>query len=116
MYRICNVGGLFADIKDCRFGNLNMKVRLNVNDSFVPENNKSFLLEFKDGRCVIVNDGAEDVEIKIDIAELSSMVMGCTNLKLLVKYGKANISDAGKLDELSRAFSLDEKPICVTSF
>ena len=115
MYRICDVKGLFADMK-CRFGNLNMKVRLNVNDSFMPENNGPLLLEFTEGLCAVAVDGAPDVEIDIDIAELSSMVMGCTNLKLLVKYGKARISDADKLDELSRAFSLDEKPVCTTHF
>ena len=116
MYRICDVRRFFADIADCRFGNLNMKVQLNVNDSFVPENNKPFMLEFTTGQCVVVNSSTPDVEISIGIAELSSVIMGCSNLKSLVKYGKAHISDAGKLDELSRAFSLDEKPICVTHF
>jgi len=116
MYRICDMEKLFADIKGCRFGNLNMKVQFNVNDSFVMENNRPFLLEFKDGQCEIIDSGVPDVEVSIDIAEFSSMVMGCTNLKSLVKYGKAYISYANKLDELSRAFSLDEKPLCVTSF
>jgi len=116
MYRICDVPKFFADIKGCRFGSLSMKVRLNVNDSFVPENNKPLLLEFEQGFYTVAGDGAADVEIDIDIAELSSMLMGCANLKSLTKYGKARISDADKLDELSRAFSLDEKPICVTYF
>ena len=116
MYRICDVKGFLTDIKDCRFGNLNMKVRFNVNDSFVPENNRPFLLEFRDGQCAIVNDEVPDVEVSIDIAELTSVFMGCANLKLLVKYGKARISDANKLDELSRALAVDEKPICVSHF
>ena len=118
MYRICDVEGFFADMKGCNFGNLNMKLRLNVNDTLVPENNKPFLLEFADGLCVVANYDTQtpDTEISIDIAELSSMLTGCTNLKLLVKYGKAHISDAAKLDEISRAFSLDEKPVCVTHF
>jgi len=64
-----------------------------------------------------LNNGVSpDVEIDIGIAEFSSMVMGCANLKLLVKYGKAHISDESRLDEVSRAFSLDEKPICTTFF
>ena len=118
MYRICDIEGLFTDIKDCRFGNLNMKVLLDVNDSFVPENNKPFLLDFTDGLCVVTTDStqAADVKVSIDIAELSSLIMGCTNLKLLVKYGKARISNVDKLDEFSRGFYLDEKPICTTHF
>lgn len=57
-----------------------------------------------------------DVELCIDIAELSSLLMGCANLKQLVKYGKAQVSDLNKLDVLSRALYLDEKPMCVTHF
>ena len=116
MYRICNIEGFFADIKSRQFGNLNIKIKLNINDSFIPENNKPFLLEFINGQCVVIADGTPDVEISIDIAEFSSMIMGCTSLKSLVKYGKSQISDTKKLDEISRAFSLDEKPVCVTYF
>jgi len=116
MYRICNIEGFFADIKDCRFGNLSMTAQINVTDSFVPENNKPFLLEFTNGQCVIADSGTPDVSIDIDISELSSVIMGCANLKSLVKFGKATISDVSKLDELSRAFSLDEKPVCATYF
>ena len=118
MYRICNVDGFIADIKNCRFGNLSMKVQFNIHDSFVPANNKPFLLDFANGFCSPAADSTQtpDAEISIDIAEFSSMIMGCTNLKSLVKYGKARISDAAKLDELSRGLSLDEKPICTTHF
>jgi len=116
MYRICDVKAFFSDIKNCKFGNLNMKVQFNINDSFIEDNNKPFLLEFKNGKAVIFNKGTPEVEVNIDIAEFSSLIMGCANLKKLVKYGKASISNSDKLDELSHAFTLDEKPICVTHF
>ncbi|MCL2521405.1 MAG: GNAT family N-acetyltransferase [Erysipelotrichales bacterium] len=115
MYRICDVKAFFLDIQDCSFGNLNMKVQFNIKDSFVKDNNKPFFIEFKNGKARMIDDSA-DVEINIDIAEFSSLIMGCANLKKLIKYGKAQISKAEKLEELSRAFSLDEKPVCVTHF
>ena len=115
MYRICDVDGFFSDMANCRFGNLTMTLRLNVNDSFVSENNRAFILKFDNGLCT-VSDGKPDAELNIGIAELSSMVMGCANLTQLVKYAKATISDERWLDPLSRAFSLEEKPVCYTVF
>jgi len=116
MYRICNVETFFADIANCRFGDLSINLKINVNDSFIPENNKPVLLELRNGLCTVTNNSDCDVELNIDIAELSSLVMGCTNLKSLVKYGKATLSNATCLDVLSRSFALDEKPICLTYF
>ena len=116
MYRICDVKAFFADIAGCRFGDSNMKLQVNINDSFVPENNRPFLLEFSGGQCTVTGNAAPDVELNINIAEFSSLVMGCANLKSLVKYGKATLSDAAYLDILSRSFSLDEKPVCLTYF
>jgi len=116
MYRICDVKAFFTDISNCRFGELNMKLQVNVRDSFVEKNNRPFMLEFTNGQCVITSNTIPDATLDIDIADLSSLVMGCVNLKSLVKYGKATISDPGYLDILSRAFSLDEKPVCLTYF
>ncbi|MCL2285902.1 MAG: GNAT family N-acetyltransferase [Firmicutes bacterium] len=117
MYRICDVGAFIKEISGCKFGELNMKLRLNVTDTFVPENNKPFMLEFIDGQCsAAADDTTPDAELTINIAELSSIIMGCTNLKHLVKYGKASLSGDSYLDVLSRAFSLDEKPVCLTHF
>jgi len=115
MYRICDVKGFFSDMANCRFGNLSMKLGLNVRDSFVPENNGALVLKSDNGLCT-VSEGVSDVTIDIGIAELSSMVMGCANLTQLVKYAKATISDERWLDPLSCAFSLEEKPVCYTTF
>ena len=116
MYRICDVAGFIKDISNTRFGDLNMKLQLNVTDSFVPDNNRPFLLEFKDGQCRLAPNTIPDAELNIGIADLSSLVLGCVNLKPLVKYGKVTLSDSAYLDALSRAFSVDEKPICLTHF
>ena len=116
MYRICDVEAFFSDITNCRFGDLNITLQVNVSDSFVPENNRSFILEFNSGQCTVTTNGTPDVELSIDIAEFSSLVMGCANLKSLVKYGKATLSDVTYLDILSRSFALDEKPVCLTYF
>jgi len=116
MYRICDVEGFFKDISSCRFGNLNMTIQVNVNDSFIPENNKPFMLKFSDGQCKITPDATPDAELCIDIAEFTSLVIGTVNLTHLVRYGKAKLSNMSHLAAISNAFSLDEKPICLTYF
>jgi len=116
MYRICDVEAFFADIASVKFGDLTMKLQVNVKDSFVAENNKPFLLEFSNGQCTVTANAAPDATLDINVADFSSLVMGCVNLKHLVKYGNATFSDASYLDALSRAFSLDEKPVCLTYF
>ena len=116
MYRICDVQLFFAEIANCRFGDLNMKLKININDSLISENNRALLLEFNGGYGRLAENIIPDTELSIDIAELSSLMMGCANLKSLVKYGKAAISNESELDVLSRSFSLDEKPICLTYF
>lgn len=116
MYRICDIRAFFADIASVNFGGLNMNVLMYVTDSFVPENNRTFNLKFENGHCTIDDTAEPDVKMVIDIAELSSVVMGSVNLKQLVKYGKVKCGNMAKLDELSRAFALDEKPICLSQF
>jgi len=116
MYRICDIEAFFADIANVKFDDLTMKLQVNVKDSFVAENNRPFLLEFSKGQCTILDHTAADAVLDIGIADFSSLMMGCANLKHLVKYGNAILSDASHLDSLSRAFSLDEKPVCLTHF
>jgi len=116
MYRICDVEAFFADIADVKFGDLNMTLQVNIRDSFVAENNRPFLLEFSNGQCKVAANTTPDAALDIDIADFSSLVMGCANLKHLVKYGNAVLSDVSYLDVLSRAFLLDEKPVCLTYF
>jgi len=116
MYRISDAAAFFADIADCRFGDLSMNLQVNINDSFVPQNNGAFSLKFDKGHCVVEPNASLDAVLNIDIAEFSSLVMGCANLESLVKYGKATLSDNKHLNALARAFAVNEKPICLTYF
>ena len=116
MYRICDIEAFFNNTGECQFGNLDLTLQVNISDSFVPDNNRSFMLQFCGGLCKVETDVAPDVELSIDIAEFSALVVGSVNLKSLVKYGKARLSDDSYLEILSRNLSLDEKPICLTHF
>lgn len=118
MYRICHMEKFFADIAACRFGDLNIKLKVNLSDSFVPQNNRPFLLEFSSGLCklAVAANGEADAELTIDIAEFSSLIMGCVNLTSLVKFGLATLTNHKYLAALSQAFATNEKPLCLTYF
>jgi predicted acetyltransferase len=91
-------------------------VKLNIADSFLPENDGSLLLHFESGKVQVMPENADfDVELSMDIAEFSSLAMGAIDLKSLHKYGLAKLSDATYLDRLNLIFASD-RPICTTSF
>jgi len=116
MYRIVDFAGFVKDIADVRFGNLNLVLKLNLQDSFLPQNNKSWLMQFADGRISLAEGKAHDGSLTIDVAELSSLIMGCVTLTTLIKYGKASLVTDTYLYDLHNAFITPEKPICTTFF
>ncbi|MCL2236587.1 MAG: GNAT family N-acetyltransferase [Defluviitaleaceae bacterium] len=116
MYRIVDFTGFVKDVAHVNFGNLNMVLKLNLNDSFMPQNSKSWLLEFAQGKMSIIEGKSHDAELSIGVAELASLLMGCNSLSSLIKYGQASLVDDYYLSSLNTAFQTMEKPICTTFF
>jgi hypothetical protein len=60
--------------------------------------------------------GDYDVEVGLDVADFSALVMGTVRFRSLHDYGLAEISDPGAIDTLDRLFRTERKPICTTPF
>ncbi|MBB6215545.1 putative acetyltransferase [Anaerosolibacter carboniphilus] len=116
MYRIVDMSGIFSELVNHNFGNQNCVVKLSINDSFFSENNKPVLVSFQNGMAEVINENTYDVEIKMDISDFSSMIMGVISFKSLYEYGLAEISNVQFLDIVNRVFLTDEKPKCITGF
>lgn len=116
MYRIINVHKLFYDLRDHNFNNQNCKVRFNITDTFIKENNKSYTVHFIDGKANCVEEGEYEVELSIDIADFSSLITCTVDLKSLYKYGRVKLSRETYLSKLNIIFASDEKPKCMTAF
>ncbi|MGE7953313.1 hypothetical protein [Lysinibacillus xylanilyticus] len=56
------------------------------------------------------------MEIAIDIAELSSLVMGVVTVQALFMLSKVKISDEQYLHALYQFFFVLDKPTCITAF
>lgn len=115
MYRVIDVPRLFQVLKDHNFGEATCRLKITLEDTFLPENAGSYMIHFENGRCSIADGESYDVEIQMDIAEFSSLVVGAINFKVLNEYGLASISNSAYVTILDRLFAAP-KPICFTEF
>jgi predicted acetyltransferase len=116
MYRVIDTAGLFRKLRRHNFGGQNCRLKLSINDSFFNENDGGCIVDFAEGMPHIRKTGGHDVEIKLDVSEFSSLIMGAVDFRSLYKYRLAEISDTGYLDTVNRIFFVDQKPVCTTQF
>jgi len=116
MYRVLDNRLLFEQLGPSAFSKVNLKIRLNIRDSFLPQNDGPLVVAFRDGRAALVDGGDCDVEIGLDIAEFSSMIMGAVGFRSLHTYGLATISESELLDTVDRLFATPERPLTTVSF
>jgi len=116
MYRVVDVPGFFAAVREHNFGGQTCRVQFTVRDSFLPENGGSVVVHFNEGRALVVGDGDSDVQVALDVADFSSLVMGSTPFAALHRTGRATASDAAYLTTLDRLFRVEQRPVCMTAF
>jgi predicted acetyltransferase len=116
MYRAVDTRALFASLGGCDFGGQSCALKIAVRDSFVPENAGDVFVRFERGRPSVRDGDDYDIAIELDVAELSSLLMGVVSFRTLHRYGMAAISDERHIDAVTRLFAVEEKPICWTWF
>ncbi len=116
MYRVIDIKKLFLMLKNHNFADQTVKLKLSLTDSFLKKNAGSYLIQFDRGRASLFGKGEFDIEICLDIAEFSSLILGVVDFKTLYKYKRAEISDIKYLDKVTKLFRVDSKPLCTTSF
>lgn len=116
MYRVVNAEGIFKDLGCHNFGNLDMKLKITVKDSLLSENNGSRVVVFKNGLPEAAKDADFNVEITLDVSDFSSLIVGAIDFKTLYDFGLADISDTGKINDVTKLFAYDKKPKCTIFF
>lgn len=116
MYRVVDVPGFFVAVREHDFGGQTCRVQFTVRDSFLPENAGSVVVHFNEGHPVVAGDSDSDVQVALDVADFSSLVMGSTPFAQLHRYGRATVSDTAYLTTLDRLFRAERQPICMTAF
>jgi len=94
---------MFRLLRGHNFGGQTCQLKLNVTDSFLPDNAGSMLLHVVDGCLYVPDYGSHDVEMQIDIAGSSSLLAGAVNLRSLSRWKK--LLKAGLPDPPSPAWA-----------
>jgi predicted acetyltransferase len=116
MYRILDVPTVFAVLADHDFGGQTCRLRIALTDTFLPENGGEYVVQFTDGRAVLVDDAEAGATISLDVSDFSSLITGAIGFKRLHQYGLAELSDLAFLETVDRLFSTDQPPLCMTHF
>lgn len=114
MYRILNKELFFKELAPYNFNGENIRVRFEVHDSFVPENDGAIIVHFVDGRPKVAE--GSDVTVSLNIEYLSSLLMGVVDFRKLWTYGLLELSDETYLDQLDRLFHVQRKPETIEEF
>ncbi len=116
MYRVVDVKGIFETLKNHNFGNQNCKLKLNIRDTFLHENDGSYIIYIDDGTAEVKENDQYEVEVSLDISDFSSLLMGVIDFKSLYRYGQADISSTEYINVINKVFLTEEKPMCTTPF
>ncbi len=117
MYRVVNVRRLFELLADHNFGKQTCKLKLTIADNFVESNDGSLVVHFSRGLAQVKEDHSSyDVELRLDIADFSSLIMGAVDLNSLYTYSLANLTDPEYLETLNKLFVTDHKPVTFIAF
>lgn len=114
MYRIVNLREFFAATAKRNYNWQTLNLVLRVEDTFRPANSGTYYLRFRDGVLSLSDEPLAGIELWIDIAELSALLMGSASIEALYRFGRARVSP-DHLPTLARLF-LAERPTCLTAF
>ncbi|MFW9906010.1 MAG: enhanced intracellular survival protein Eis [Candidatus Thorarchaeota archaeon] len=117
MYRVINLEKFFTLLANHSFGDQTIKLKITIRDTFLPVNNGEYIVHFQKGYpSVILTKDDFNVELTLNIARFSSLVMGAISITKLYKYGLIEISDGNMLQLLDKLFRTDEPPFTIEPF
>ncbi|CUS04970.2 putative GCN5-like N-acetyltransferase [Candidatus Promineifilum breve] len=117
MYRVIDVARLWAVLGDHDFGGVTTRLRLNLSDTFLPENAGIYRIDFNAGRATpAAADSPADVAVNMDVSDFSSLIVGAVDFDRLHAYGRVTLSDDAHVPLLTRLFRAKARPWCMTHF
>ncbi len=116
MYRVIGAEGLFSQLKNHSFADVTCTLRFDIEDSFYEKCSKSFTVHFENGFPQVLVNAGFDIEVRMDISDFSSLMMGVVSFNRLYEYGLAEVSDKKYIGTINMLFSAKEKPVCLTGF
>lgn len=117
MYRVINNRLLFEKMKKRDFNGQSMRVKLNIEDTFLKENDGALVVYFENGLAKIKKEADPvEVEISMNILEFSALILGSASFRSLYNYKKLTVSNKKYVEQLERLFHCEKQPFCLTQF
>ncbi|MDX1613984.1 MAG: GNAT family N-acetyltransferase [Candidatus Promineifilaceae bacterium] len=116
MYRLVDVEAFFERLGPAQFGAGRCTIELEVQDSFIGDNNGTLHVQFADQKARLIRAGEADVKLRIDVDTLSALIMGAVRFQSLYRYGLVEISDSEQVLLVDRLFATPQPPVCLTAF
>ncbi len=116
MYMVLSVPRLFELTPGAVYGVGAVTVEFIVDDPWWGKAGSSTKVAFAHGRAEVSKTGRPDIEIALNIADFSSLIMGAVRLSRLVEYGLAKVSKADRIGMLDQVLATPEPPYCFTRF
>ncbi len=116
MYRIVDPVRLFGMLHECDFGGETITLRMMAEDPFMTGGDVTVTVAFVDGHPHVDESVKPDAEIRLDIADLSSIVVGAVSFERLYRYGRVALSDSRAAGRIDRLFGSVAMPYCRTPF
>lgn len=118
MYRVLDTAAAFRTLAGHDFGGVSLRLKIAVRDDFLPENDGSLVVVFREGLPEVAAgaDVAYDAEIALPVAEFSSLLLGVVPFRSLFEHGLATLDDTSRIEAVDRLFRTSTPPICYTGF
>ncbi len=116
MYRVIDTPAIFRLLGARDFNGQTCRLRLTIADDFFPENDGSTLLHVENGHLRVVEQGKHDVEVRLAVADFSSLLAGAVDFRALYRLGLAEVSVPTYVEALDALFAVKDKPFCTDRF
>jgi len=116
MYRIINIEKFIENLGTYPFNNETITVGLNIIDSFIKENSRRVVINFREGKATLSPKEKAEVDLSIEISDLSSLLMGAVSFKKLFNFGRVIVNHTDQVKRLDHLFANMQKPLCITAF
>lgn len=118
MYKIIDVPKFLLQLPTEHFSEKTCQFGLIVKDSFHSDKPQKWLISYRKGMLTVDEYvlNRTDIELEVDISDLSSIAMGAVSVDKLYQYGQLNINKPEDLAVIKRLFAHSQKPTCTTAF
>lgn len=119
MYRVINVEKMLKVLtaKTIVTTKTFPSLRIRIKDQLLPEQEGDYYLYEKEGRYAYSRKTRPvEVELEMDIADFSALVMGSVTLQALIFSGKATLSNQEHTSVLEGILGTEASPVCISRF